>query len=39
MIKMKNFSKFTLMALTVTGVIIVAVAVTNRVKEARALDC
>lgn len=36
---MKNFSKFTLMALTVTGVIIVAVAVTNRVKEARALDC
>ncbi len=36
---MKNFSKFTLTALAVTGVIIVAAAVTNWVKEARALDC
>lgn len=36
---MKKFSKVALTALAVTGVIIVAAAVTNWVKEARALDC
>lgn len=39
MIKMKKISKFTLLVLAVTGVAVVAIAVTNRVKEARALDC
>lgn len=36
---MKNFSKFTLTALAVTGAIIVAVVVTNQVKEVKALEC
>ncbi|KXI12012.1 hypothetical protein HMPREF3209_02297 [Lactobacillus crispatus] len=39
MIKMKNFSKFALTALAVTGAIIVAVVVTNQVKEVKALEC
>lgn len=36
---MKKLGKFTLMALAVTGVIVVAVAVKNRVEEAKDEEC
>lgn len=39
MINVKKFSKFALTALAVTGAIIMAVVVTNQVKEAKSLEC
>ena len=39
MIKVKKISKCDLTALDVTGAIIVAVVVTNQVKEAKSLEC
>ncbi len=36
---MKKFSKVALTVLAVTGAIIVAVVVTNQVKEVKALEC
>ncbi len=39
MINVKKFSKVALTVLAVTGAIIVAVVVTNQVKEVKALEC
>jgi hypothetical protein len=38
-INVKKFSKVALTVLAVTGAIIVAVVVTNQVKEVKALEC